>query len=82
MRYLVNRLNTYPVSNEIKNRTEHRENTLCNNKYNIKNAIKHPTPQKLNTDGCPQHQTEKLNGPLSDIKKEQEKSQNYSRAFK
>jgi hypothetical protein len=56
IKYLANRLNTYPVSKEVEE-TELNiiKNTLPNNNYNIKKMKKHAAPQKHNTGIHPQH---------------------------
>jgi hypothetical protein len=49
--YSVNRLNTYPISKEVKEKELHFiTNALHSNKYNINKIVKHPVPQKQNTD--------------------------------
>jgi hypothetical protein len=52
--YSVNRLNTYPIPNEAKEKELNVIKNTLQNKYNINKIMKHPAPhkQKLNTVTC------------------------------
>jgi hypothetical protein len=57
----MNRLNTYPISEEIKRKElDTIKNTLENNKYDWNKSKTQPNPKKESTNNEPQHKKTKL----------------------
>jgi hypothetical protein len=77
--YLMNRIYTYPTTNEAKTKELNIiQDTLHNNEYNRNLSISHSKNHKHNKNTSPQHQTKKL-AMFTYYRKEKKKSQNFTK---